>query len=41
MEEKKFYTEEEINVDVERLKKATEDLEKLAELQKKVDELKK
>ena len=41
MEEKKFYTEEVINVDVEKLKKATEDLEKLAELQKKVDELKK
>ncbi len=41
MEEKKFYTEEEINVDVEKLKKATDDLEKLAELQKKVDELKK
>lgn len=41
MEEKKFYTEEEIDVDVERLKKATEDLEKLAELQKKVEELKK
>ena len=41
MEENKFYTEEEINVDVERLKKATEDLEKLAELQKKVEELKK
>ena len=41
MEEKKFYTEEEINVDVEKLKKATDDLEKLAEHQKKVDELKK
>ena len=41
MEEKKFYTEEEINVDVEKLKDATETLEKLAELQKKVDELKK
>ena len=41
MGEKEFYTEKEINADVERLKKATEDLEKLAELQKKVDELKK
>ena len=41
MEDKKYYEEAELMQDVEKIKKATKELEKLAELQEKVDELKK
>lgn len=41
MEDKKYYEEDELMDDVEKLKKARETLEKLAKLQDKVDELKK
>ena len=38
MEEKKFYEEEDFKDDLEKLKNATERLEKLAKLQEKIDE---
>jgi len=41
MEEKEYYTEEEMMKEVEKIKKATDDLEKLAKLQDKIDSLKK
>lgn len=41
MEEKKYYTEEELMKEVDKLKEATADLEKLAKLQEKIDGLKK
>jgi len=41
MEEKKYYDEDELMADVEKIKKATDDLERIAKLQDKIDELKK
>lgn len=41
MEDKKYYREEELMKEVNKLKEATADLEKLAKLQEKIDELKK
>lgn len=41
MEDKKYYEESELMQDVEKLKKATKELEKLADLQEKIDNLKK
>lgn len=41
MEEKEYYTEEEIMEDIVELEQAMSDLEKLAKLQEKIDELKK
>ena len=37
MEERKYYEEEDFRKDLEKLKKVTEDLEKLADLQEKID----
>lgn len=37
MGEKKFYEEKDFKKDLEKLKKATEELKKLADLKKKVD----
>ena len=40
MEDKKYYEEDELMKDVEKIKEATAELEKLAELQDKIDVLK-
>ena len=41
MEEKEFYDEKDLMAEIDKIKAATEKLEKLADLKDKIDELKK